>query len=96
MGVSHGFLLLPRLNLIPRDVVGHLDVPWLIVSHGLKGIDKVYKFKTAINVLIKTTNPIDDIGVLELSRALKLCQKDAQVVCIDLPVRILVNHSEDR
>ena len=57
--------LLLFLLLSPREVICTCYAFWLVVSHGLKCIDKVYELEATIDVLIISLNPIDDINMLD-------------------------------
>ena len=81
---------------MPRDIVSSLDRLRLVVSHSLQGIDEVNKLETPIDIFVKTANPVHYITMLYLRRTIKSRQKYAQVVRIDLPMGIPINHSEDR
>jgi len=95
MTLVHLFELLTILVLLAGVVIGVLDVFRVVIGHGLKSIDKIDEFKTAIDIFVKSSDVVDNVCVINLRSALMLRQKDPQVVCIDLSVSVLVNQSED-
>ena len=96
MRIGHVFLVFAGLHLVARDIVGVLDNLWLVVRHSLKCIDKVNELKPAIHVFVETSNPINDVCVVDFRRAIVLRKENAQVVRVDFAVRVLINQAEDR
>ena len=95
MRVSH-LELLSRRVLVSRDVVSPLHVFRLVVGHSLECVDQVDKLEPAIDIFVKPSDPIDDVCVLDFCGAIIAGQEHSQIVRIDLPVSVLVHHSEDR
>ena len=94
--LSHCLHLLLFLFLSPRDVICACHAFWLVVSHGLKCVDKVYELEATIDILIISLNPIDDINMLDFRGASELGEENPQIIAVNLTMSILVNHSEDR
>ena len=85
-----------RLIQHPAPVVSPLNILWLVIRHRLQSIDNVHEFQPAVNILIVPPDPIGDVSMLDFLGTHVSCQEDAQVVGIDLPVRVSVNQTEDR
>lgn len=86
----------PFLLLCSGEVICALYALWLVISHGLKSIYKVYKLEATIDVLIVSLDPIDDINVLDFRSACELTQEYPHIIAVNLAMSILVNHPEDR
>lgn len=81
-------------RIIGLSIFGGNDVR-LEVGHCLKCIYEVYKLETAIHVLIVSANPRVHIFSIYVRQRREFANEVAQVVCVDLSMRILVNHPEN-
>ena len=87
--------LLAIFFLLTGVVIGVLDVFGVVICHCLESIDKIDKFKTTIDIFVKSSDVVDDISVFNLRSTLVLRQKYPQVVRIYLSMGVFVNQSED-